>query len=153
MNYNKNLHKLLEILYLNGNYPDFEDEATLASFNLEELKHKLKLSKNDTAILLRNLKDANEITKPKEDTFVITHLGMQAFNSSKYLKAYRKSIIDNTKDIASILIPILSLIVAILAISLKSNNPTKEDFQNLQKKIEKLENKNVKVYRQHVSGH
>lgn len=139
MAYNKNLHKLLKIMYSYGDYPDFGDHATLGSFSHDELKEKLKLSKVDVALLLRNLVDNNEIKKIEEAIFIISPLGMKAYTTGKYIKAYRKSIVDNVKDIATIIVPVLSLIVAILAISLKFNGPTKEEFIVLQKKIEKIE--------------
>lgn len=139
MNYNKKRHQLLEIIYSKGEYPDMEDNTRLASFNLDELKDILQLSKIHTAILIRTLLDTKEIEKYEENQFIISPLGMHAYNTNKYLKANRKAIIDNIKDIASIIIPILSLIVAIMAIALKSDSPTKKDFQNLQEKVEQLE--------------
>lgn len=141
MNYNKKRHEVLGIIYINGEYPDTGDNTRFASFNLDELKDKLKLSKINTAILIRTLLDAQEIEKHEENQFIISPLGMHAYTTNKYLKANRKYILDNIKDVASIVIPILSLIVAIMAIALKYDSPTKKDFQNLQKKVEQLEKK------------
>ncbi|WP_055093923.1 hypothetical protein [Flavobacterium aquidurense] len=139
MAHNKNLHKLLNIFYSNGDYPDHGDDVIFGSFSHDELKDLLKLPKLEVALLLRNLVDNNELEKVEVDTFIISHLGMKAFVTGKYIKLYRKAIIDNLKDIASIIVPILSLTVAILAISIKLNSPSKEDFEVLQKKVEKLE--------------
>lgn len=144
MAHNKNLHKLLNIFYSNGDYPNQGDQTTFGAFSLDELKDRLKLSKIQVALLLRNLVDNKELEKVKEDAFIISPLGMTAYVTRKYIKLYRKSIIDNFKDIASIIVPILSLIVAILAISIKSKSPTKEEFEDLEKKVEKLEKESKK---------
>ncbi|WDO11555.1 hypothetical protein MH928_09440 [Flavobacterium sp. WW92] len=141
MNYNKKRHELLEIIYSNGDYPDVGDNTTFASFNLDELKGILRISKVHTVLLLRTLIDTGEIVKLKEDLFTISTLGMHACTTNKYLKAYRKSIIDNIKDVASIVVPILSLIVAIMAIALKSDSVSKKDFQKLHERLEELEKK------------
>jgi len=139
MEYNKSLHKLLNVFYSHGDYPDYGENASLGCFSHDELRDHLKLSKIEAALLLRNLVDNKEVTKIKEDAFIISPLGMKAYATRKYIKLHRKSIIDNFKDIASIIVPVLSLIVAILAISIKSKSPTEKDFEILKKKVEKLE--------------
>gem|GEM_PF-6613006 len=68
--------------------------------------------------------------------------GVASFSDKKYLKLAYKNKIDKIKDVVQIVIPIISLLIALGAIYFKVENFNRENelkFKKLEEKIEKLE--------------
>jgi len=144
MNYNLKRHKLLYILSTQKTLKELKginnsDENIYIEKHLSYLYilKVLKVSGYELNILMKELTENNEIDyylwndEDKRGLFA-TSKGLTSFANKKYIKLFWDNIINNSKSVVQIFIPILSLIIAYLAITTKLDNKKKQDEKELQ---------------------
>lgn len=140
-------HELLGIMY-----EDLQGECGVKHNIMRptEIAIKMKISLLKALILIKFLKARGEI-RPSligaenldevrlNTLYEITPDGMIAHQFGYYKKQWLNSLKDNAKDLIAIVTPLLSLIVALVAIINSKNNDLENKIDNIDKKIQKLE--------------
>jgi hypothetical protein len=143
MNFNRKRHKVLELL--SKSRIQFDSGRTEPNFKLgvsfDDLKKELECDLDTCELIYSKLYYEKEVeyTDTSVKGLFSTQKGLTSFSEKKYLKENEKIIVNYLRNFVQIAVPILSLTVAILAISLKINN-AKEDTDNkimiLKKKLD-----------------
>ncbi|WP_264543090.1 MULTISPECIES: hypothetical protein [Flavobacterium] len=137
-------HKLLEILATRAiaiNLREIKESATGVSY--EEICKKLKCDRTELYQISSLLYIEKEVIYHNNygvNGLCATEKGISSYTYKKYLRARNSRIKNNIKDIVSILIPVLSLIITILVI-LKNNGQTNRETQSIKERIQVIENK------------
>lgn len=147
MNFNRKRHKTLKIL--SKKYIQFESGQTESNFILgtdfKDLRSKLKCDKNKCELVFAPLFTNVEVeyTNVGVDGLSLTQIGLTAFVEKKYSKQNNAILLGWLKTFVQIVIPILSLIVAILAITIKIknlNSETSREIEAIEKTQQQLKN-------------
>lgn len=126
MNYYKQKHNVLKILtYESYGLQIDENNMFLRGISIKDLLLKINISEIELNIIISELYENKEIKKG-HDGLIIEKSGIASFTNKKYLKIYKSYVITNLKDIIQIIVPILTSIIAIIAIS-NSNHSTLEE--------------------------
>lgn len=151
MNYNLKRHKLLEILAHQNLNVQLEKPSYLTiGVSYEEICKDLDVTELELGFLTAELYDNKEIGY--HDAYNVEGLFAEnkeitAYSNKKYLKLSRKGKIENIKDIIQIVIPVLSVVVAILALTLRLesiNSENEKRFQKIEQKINNEVGRNLK---------
>jgi hypothetical protein len=149
MNYNVKRHKLLELLSNQNINVQLEKPGFMAlGVSYEEIYSKLNLTDFQLLKLTSELYENKEIGYHNAydiEGLYAENKGISAFSNKKYLKLYRKGIIEYIKDIIQILIPVLSVIIAFLALTIKIqnvNSENEEHFKDIRNEILLMDKKN-----------
>lgn len=139
-------HELLGIMY-----EDVPGEGGLQHIRMrpEEIATKMKISLLKALILIRFLKARGEICtafiftenldEVKQDSlYEITPDGMIAHQFGYYKKQWLNALKDNAKDLITIVTPLFSLILALVAIIYSKNTDLENKIDNIEKKIQKM---------------
>jgi hypothetical protein len=142
MNYNIKRHKLLEILTeQNLNVQLDKPGFQILGISYDEIYKKLNITDFQLLELTSELYDNKEIgyhNAYEVEGLYAKNKGIAAYSNKKYLKLYKKSIVENVKDVIQIAIPVLSVIVAIVALTIKIetvNNQNEKRFNDIEKKV------------------
>ncbi|WP_299278932.1 hypothetical protein [uncultured Psychroserpens sp.] len=138
MNYNRKRHKVLKSL--SESRIKFDSGTGESGWKLgvgfDTLCKSLKCDREKLEVILSELylnKDI-EYTNVDVDEVFSTQQGLVTFASKKYIKENNKLILNWLKNFNQILIPVLSLIIAIVALTIKFNSIQKEIENNLSEK-------------------
>lgn len=149
MELNKTRHYILKNLskkFINNN-DNPRKEANVVGLSFSEIDLLLKKNKNFRDLVLSELYKSNEIVfydLKEKGCFIEPHNGLSAFAERKYLKKNEDILIKWLKNFVQIFIPIASLIVAYLALTIKLNNIEKsntKEIKDIEIKINELEKK------------
>lgn len=139
MRYNRKRHKTLE--FLSDNFIEFESGERKPNFKLgksfEDIVFELKIDAKITEQIFSRLYLDGEVKFTNahwKNGLYLTQKGLSSFTSKKYLKENENIVLNWLKVFTQIIIPILSLIIAVLALSLKFNSIT----DSVEKKVNKL---------------
>lgn len=140
-------HELLGIMY-----EDLPGEGGVKHNRMKptEIATKMKISLLKTLILIKFLKVRGEILpsfigvekldEVRHNTlYEITPDGMIAHQFGNYKKQWLNSLKDNAKDLIAIVTPLLSLIIALVAIIYSKNTDLVNNIDKIDKKIQKIE--------------
>jgi hypothetical protein len=153
MRYNLARHSLLkELAKKFGSFGSNENDeskiqASLVGLTLSEIDSHLKLSKAERELVLSGLGDAKEIEAFRDGFdkvagyFITDNVGLNSFVEKKYLHKNNDIILNWLKNIVQLFIPVASLTVAILALSLKFDSRDKI----LNQKIESSKDNIIKL--------
>ena len=146
MNTNIYRHKILKHLskkLLTGGSRDINDD--LVYFSYSEIRDILNYKKNDLRLIITELIENKEISYhfgAKGKGLICNNLGLISYSNKKYLKIYRTEIITLIKDCVQIFIPVMSLLIAYIALTIKFGDidkTTKERIESMQHKIDTLD--------------
>ena len=143
-------HKILEYLYTKGSEEDNYQEPSVL-YNIENISENISISYEKIKLYHEILHDLKEIECNRDDCndkdgkhkMKITSDGRQAYIGKKYLKEgheERRNIIKDYSAIISPIISVLSLIVAVIAVSksyLRSPQESKVTLQ-IESKVPEL---------------
>ena len=121
------------------------DIATKYCFTPEQLEKELHININEVEKILYNLKEFECVDFDKSLGFKISENGIKKQLNRFFIYKGNESIKSNLKDIVQIIIPILSLVVAIFAIYFKVeklNEQNEKEINQLKSRIEILEKRN-----------
>lgn len=134
-------HKLLS--FLKDKYEKYNTESpSKCCFTAEQLGKELQININEIEETLFSLKEFECVYYNKSNGFKITEIGIKKQLSRFFIYKANESIKSNIKDIIQIIIPTLSLIVAVLAIYSKVdklNNEISIEIKQLKDKNKLLE--------------
>ena len=145
MNLELKRHKLLGILSKQRNDLELEKaEYNALGVAFEKIYTELNCNEDELKLITSELYTADEIGY--HDAYNIVGIfakdnGLSAFANKKYSRIYWKRVSDLTKNAVQIIIPILSLLIAFIALTIKieSLNKSTDD------KIEKLEKQVIEL--------
>ena len=142
MNLYKKRHKLLELLSKHRNNVELNKAKYNAlGVSFEEIYKELKCNDDELHVITSELYTSDEIGY--HDAYNIIGLfakdkGLSAFSNRKYIKLWWDNLFNISKNIVQIFIPILSLIIAYVALTSKSNQFQKKSEKELQEVRELL---------------
>lgn len=131
------LKKLAERLFSIENN-EAQIQASLVGLTLAEIDNHLSRSTTERELILSGLSDAKEIEAFKDEFdrvsgyFITDNIGLNSFVEKKYLNRNNDIILNWLKNVVQLLIPIASLAVAALALTLKMNTFEKDTIQKIQ---------------------
>lgn len=144
MRYNLKRNKLLKSLSKNHFEANSEKQNTDFKLGLSfsDIDETLKVNPFIREKICAKLLSEKEIvfTNTKVTGFFLTDKGFDSYSSEKYVVENNKIIILYIKNFVQIVIPLLSLIIAVLALSLKFNSIT----ENIEEKVNSKNEKQVK---------
>jgi hypothetical protein len=138
MRYNRKKHFLLLELQKKNQTTrkNYSKDANLHGFTFEKIQSLLKLNKNELEILLSELLNSKEVhlfdINKEKGCIIDDEFGFLAISSKKYIKRNENIIINWFKVFTQIIIPIASLFIAFLALTLKFNSIT----DKIEKKVD-----------------
>ena len=153
MDFNRKRHKTLK--FLSHNRVLFDSGQTENNFSLgksfTDIEEELNYDRSNCELVFSKLYFDEEVKHTNTSVFglYLTQKGLDSFTNKKYVKENNKIIVNWFRNFAQIVIPILSLSVAILVLFLKFNSISadiklnlnkefKKDFQRLEMKIDSL---------------
>lgn len=154
MNLELKRHKLLGILSKQRNDLELKKaEYNALGVTFEKIHKELNCNKDELKLITSELYTEDEIGY--HDAYDIVGVfakdkGLSAFANKKYYRIYWKRISDLTKNAVQIIIPILSLLIAFVALTSKIeslNKSTDNKIDNLEKQVIELKtelNKTIK---------
>ena len=126
MNLHLKRHKLLGILAKQrGDLKLKKADPMILGVSTESILKDLNCNEDELELITSELHTQDEIKYFNAHGvvgFFARPNGVSAFSDKKYLRLNNSRIKSNLKDFVQIIIPILSLVIAVLAISLKINN-------------------------------
>jgi len=144
MNFNRKRHKVLQLL--STSRIQFDSGRMESDFKLgvgfDDLQRELNCDLDTCELIYSTLYNEKEVEHTNTSVYGLfaTQKGLTSYSERKYVKENNKIITNYSRNFVQIVIPILSLIVAILAISLKIDNANKdvnEKILDLQRQINK----------------
>jgi len=134
---NKKRHKILKLLsdsFIKFN-SNIRDENFKLGISFDELQRELKCNRHELEIIIVSMYNQNEVKHTNVDVYglISTSNGFDSYVDKKYLKANTKIIINILKNFTQIVIPVLSLVVAILTITIKLDILKKQYDKELQR--------------------
>ncbi|WP_031428536.1 hypothetical protein [Flavimarina sp. Hel_I_48] len=153
MRYNKTRHLILEKLYKKylDSITNSENKTKVtikeAGLTLKEINNLIKEDSFKRELILSELYKWNEIIFSEtagKGCFIEENSGISAYSNKKYLKKNEDIILNWLKNFVQIFIPLASLLIAILALSInfsKINAKNKEKIEKLEMRIKHLESK------------
>lgn len=146
MNDNLKRHRLLQLLSQHFIKVETEDSSDPIGISFEDLQSKLDCSKIELRRISSTLYDNKEVDYM--DIGVVgmfaTEKGLSAYSDKKYKRESNLRLKNNIKDLIQITVPLLSLIIAFLALTSKIDTLNKQNEKQmncLEKKILLQENK------------
>jgi len=146
MSHNTKKHQVLGVLF--ANTPEGLQTYKRSPMDIAE---ELKIPVLTVAVLIKFLKSKDEVRSlfvgwdegiSYTSHYEITEAGMIAHTFGYYHNESLTSLKENIKDLFAILTPILSLVVAIVAILSSSSNRLEEKIEKIDGKIENVINFN-----------
>src|SRR5574343_1232649 len=130
MNLYKKRHKLLELLSKHRNNVEL-NKAKYNAFGVtfEDIYKSLNCNDDELHIITSELYTSQEIGYHNAYDIIglfAKEKGLSAFSNKKYLKLWWDNLFNISKNIVQIFIPILSLIIAYVALTTKSSNLQKQ---------------------------
>ena len=158
MRYNRTRHFLLKKLSEKfiQNSENSSVNADIIGLSYAEIDLLLKRNKKTRELVLSELEKSEEIVfynLKEKGCFIEPKNGISAFTEKKYLRRNEDIIINWLKNIVQIFIPIASLIIAYLALTLKINTFQKsnsKEVEKLEMKIKSLEKKTTEKERKNI---
>jgi len=147
MNLNRKKHKTLELLSVSR--IQFEsgemDSETKFGVSFEDLQSELNCDRKESELVFSTLYSNEEIEYTNVDVegLISTRKGLTSFSEKKYLKENNKIIVNWFRNFVQIVIPILSLSIAFLALSIKINDinsKTSKEIKAIELKLESIQN-------------
>ncbi|VXC00992.1 hypothetical protein FLAVO9R_50058 [Flavobacterium sp. 9R] len=142
-------HELLGILYDDS----MEEGVRINRMRPTEIAQRMKITVLTASILIIFLKSRNHLRTSLIDVdnngieyntlYEITPDGMIAHSFGYYRSEWINYIKENIKDVFTVLTPILSLVVAIVAIVFSNNDELEKKVDTIYEKIQKIESINV----------
>lgn len=148
MNINIRRHKVLQILSIKRINGELGNRTEPLEVSFDEIYKKLKC--NEAVLIFSKLFSEKEIAYHNAfgvKGLYLTKEGLVAFSNKKYIKEYYSILVGYLKDFVQIFIPILSLCIAFLALSLKHLDTEKSlnnRIDSLKIDVYKIKNKSVK---------
>jgi len=147
MQYNRIRHSLLKKLSekLLREIDNPSDQADVIGMSYEEIDLFLKNKKGERALILSELEKSDEIVYFNLTTkgcFIEPKNGLSALTEKKYLKRNNAIILNWLRNFVQIFIPIASLLIALLALSInieKNKKANNKKIEKLELRIEQLE--------------
>ncbi len=140
MNDNLKRHKILEILSKQFIKVETEDSSEAIGVSFEDLQVKLNCSKIELRRVSSTLYDNKEVDYMDIGLvgMFATEKGLSAYSDEKYKRESNLRLKNNIKDIVQIVVPILSLLIAYLALSFKINKLNEQNEKELKEINKKL---------------
>ncbi len=148
MRYNRTRHSLLKKLsekFLKEK-DNPSNQADVIGLTYEEIDLFLKNKKGKRELIFSELEKANEIVffdlDSKKGCFIELKNGLSALTEKKYLKRNNTIILNWLRNFVQIFIPVASLLITILALSMnieKNKKVNDEKIEKLELRIEQLE--------------
>jgi len=145
MNLELKRHKLLGILSKQRNDLELKKaEYNALGVPFEKIYAELNCNEDELKLITSELYSADEIGYHDAHNIVGVFAkdnGLSAFANKKYSRIYWKRISDLTKNAVQIVIPILSLLIAFIALTIKIetlNKSTENKIDNLEKQVIEL---------------
>lgn len=150
MRFNLKRHKLLT--KLSEKYFEHTDnfssnlDAELIGLTNNQIQSFLKINNKERELILSELEKMDEIVPygyAEKGYFIEPTKGLSAVTEKKYVKRNNDIILNWLRNFAQIFIPIASLIIAYLALSMniaKNKKEYNEEIKSLENRIEQLEN-------------
>lgn len=132
MNYYIQKHKVLKLLTFSKNFQLDENNLMEKGLSYKDILNNLNVSETELNIIISELYENKEI-KNGHDGLIIEKKGISSFSNNFYIKQSRNYKLNLIKDYVQIIVPILTSIIAIIAVS--NNNTSK-----IEKKINEIEN-------------
>lgn len=145
MNKNLRKHKLLSTL--SNQYVIGWRTKEPCGLTENTIKKELGISDFQLKLLITDLCQNDEAKhyKPDEDEgWMATSKGVSSYNSQKYILINRKTIFDSIKNWIQTIIPVLSLIIAIIVVT-KDNVAINKELQELKERIIYIEQQESKL--------
>lgn len=148
MNYDLQRHRLLKELSINRLQFEIRDKNFKGlGINFDILYKKLNCNQKQFKEFTSELYDCKEIQHCNDkDRGILgvgmTQVGYTAYSNNKYKKRLRVDILNFTKDVVQIVIPVLSLLIAFIAITgeiYDANKEYKKELQKLESKMQLLQ--------------
>lgn len=136
MNYYKQKHKVLKFLTFSNNFQLDENNLLKKGLSFKDILNNLNVSETELNIIISELYENKEIKKGN-DGLIIEKKGISSFSNNFYIKESRNYKLNLIKDYVQIIVPILTSIIAIIAVS--NNNTSK-----IERKLNEIE-KQLKV--------
>jgi hypothetical protein len=157
MNYNIKRHELLKILSRQRVGIELEkDGYKIIGVSFDNILKELKCNEYQLRELSACLYDNKEIDYYNVDNVTgnyCTEKGLSSYIDKKYLKIRLSNIIGYIKDATQVFIPLLSLIVAIIALTTKLENSERKynlEIQKLRQEILRIDTRNKKEINQNI---
>ncbi|MCL5130533.1 hypothetical protein [Algibacter sp. L4_22] len=145
MNLELKRHKLLGILSKQRNDLELKKaEYNALGVPFEKIYSELNCNEDELKLITSELYTADEIGYHNAYDIVGVFAkdnGLSAFANKKYSRIYWKRVSDLTKNAIQIIIPVLSLLIAFIALSIKIeslNKTTDNKLDNLEKQVIEL---------------
>lgn len=139
MNIEFKRHKLLKILSIHRNKVELnKGDYNALGVSFKKIYCELKCTEDQLKVISSELYSEDEIGYHNAHNIVgvfAKRNGLTAFANRKYIRIYWKRAFDLAKNIIQIVIPILSLLIAFLALTIKVETLNKSNKE----KIDKLE--------------
>lgn len=139
------LQKLSEKFFKNSDDTKSNLDADIVGLSLIEIDTLLKIDKNTRELILSELEKADEIVfynLGEKGCFIEPKNGLSALTSKKYIKQNQDIILTWSRNFVQIFIPVASLLIAFIALSLnisKTKIENSEEINKLELKIEHLD--------------
>lgn len=156
MRYNLTRHLLLKKLsekYI-ATRDTKRDGADIIGLRLEEIDEILGNRKKDRDLIvseLGNCKEIHAFNIQGKGFFITPSEGLSAFSEEKYLKKNNDIILRWLKNFVQIFIPLVSLLIAVLALWLRintTNETNRKEMERLELKMNGIEEKVNKIEKQ-----
>ena len=147
MRLNRTRHFVLKKLsqkFIDNNENE-NNKADVVGLSFNEIDALLKVTKKKRELILSELDRCNEIVfyeLEQKGFFIEPKIGLSALSEKKYLRKNEDIIIKWLKNIVQIFIPIASLLIAYLALTIKinsNNNLNSKQMKIIEMKIKKIE--------------
>ena len=135
MNYYKQKHKVLELLTFSKNFQLDENNLMEKGLSFEEILSNLKVSETELNVIISELYENKEIKKG-HDGLIIEKKGISSFSNNLYIKTSRNYNLSLIKDYVQIIVPILTSIIAIIAISNNNNRKIEQRLERIEKQLQ-----------------
>lgn len=144
MRYNRKKHFLLLELQKKDQSNRGKMAANFSGLTFEKMENLLKINRNELELLLAELLNSKEIglfdINNEKGCFIDEEIGFLAISKKKYLRKNEDIIISWFKVFTQIIIPILSLTIAVIVLSLKFESIT----NNIERKLNIKQKKELK---------
>jgi hypothetical protein len=140
MNDNLKRHKILEILSEQFIKVETEDSSDPIGVSFEDLQAKLNCSKIELRRVSSTLYDNKEVDYMDIGLvgMFATEKGLSACSNDKYKRESNLRLKNNIKDLVQIVVPVLSLLIAFLALTFKINKLNEQNEKQLKELNQKL---------------
>lgn len=134
MNYYKQKHKVLKLLTFSNNFQLDENNLMEKGLSFKDILKKLNVSETELNIIISELFENKEIKKG-HDGLIIEKKGISSFSNNFYIRESRNYKLNLTKDYVQIIVPILTSIIAIIAVTNNNTSKIERKLNEIEKQL------------------